>query len=67
MAQETSLGSTAQLNVLDIVEVDGDVFELEQLEGGEHLVEDASTGTIAVRIVIGDSNQIAAFETLELM
>lgn len=52
----TSLGSTAQLNVLDIVEVDGDVFELEQFESGEYLIEDAGAGAVAVRIVIGDTD-----------
>lgn len=51
---------------MDVVEVDGDVFELEELEGGERLVEDAGAGAMAVRIVIGDTNQVATFETLEL-
>ena len=60
------LGSSAQLDVLDIVEVDGDIFELEEPEGREYLVKDAGAGAIAVRIVIGDADQVATFETLEL-
>ena len=50
---------------MDVVEVDGDVSELEELEGGERLVEDAGAAAIAVCIVIGDTNQVATFETLE--
>jgi len=52
---------------LNVIEIDDDVFELEELEGGEYLVEDAGAGAIAVRIVIGDADQVATFEALELM
>ena len=51
---------------MDIVEVDGDIFELEEPEGREYLVKDAGAGAIALRIVIGDAAQVATFETLEL-
>ena len=51
---------------MNVIEIDGDVFELEELEGREYLVEDAGAGAIAVRIVIGDADQVAAFEALEL-
>ncbi len=40
--------------------------EFEELEGGERFVEDAGAAAIAVCIVIGDTNQVATFETLEL-
>ena len=60
------MGSAAQLHVLDIVEVNGDILKFEQLECGEHFIENAGTATITVRIVIGDANQVAAFEALEL-
>ena len=60
------LGSAAQLDVLDIVEADGDVSEFEQLERGEHFVENAGAATIAVCIVISDAHQVATFEALEL-
>ena len=62
----SSLGSSAQLDVLDVVEVDGDIPEFEQLECGERFVENAGAATIAVRIVIGDAHQVATFEALEL-
>lgn len=52
---------------MDVVEVDGDVSELEELEGGEHFVKDARASAIAVRVVIGDADQVATFEALELM
>ena len=38
------LGSSAQFDVLDIVEVDGDIFELEEPEGREYFVKDAGAG-----------------------
>ena len=50
------LGSSAQFDVKNVIEIDGDVFELEELEGREYLVEDAGAGAIAVRIVIGDAD-----------
>lgn len=61
------LGPTAQLHILDIVEVNGDILKFEQLERGEHFVENAGAATITVRIVIGDANQVAAFEALEFL
>ena len=41
-------------------------LSLRSLKAGERLVEDAGAGAMAVRIVIGDTNQVATFETLEL-
>ena len=49
------LGTTAQLDVLDVVEIDDNISELEQFERGKHLVENAGAAAIAVRIVIGDT------------